>query len=58
MVAMVRGVEWPHQAFVPKGDKTRFIYVDVFKVSHFKVLILNLSLLISLQDRIRIYQNK
>ena len=46
------------QAFVSKGDETHVICLDIFEVSGFKVLILSLSLLISLQGRIRIYQNK
>lgn len=44
-----------HQAFVPKGDETCAIYLDMSDVSDFKVPVLSLSLLISLQDRIRIY---
>ena len=45
-VYMGRGVS--EQAFVPKGDKTCGMYVDIFKVSFFKVLILNVSVRISL----------
>lgn len=47
-----------HQAFVPTGDETRAVYLDMFKGSDFKVLILSLLLLISLQDRIRTYKSK
>lgn len=55
----IRGAgERMHQSFVSKGDETNVICLDIFKVSGFNVLILSLSLLISLQNRFRIYQNK